>query len=177
MLNVYNIAKSNYVNGNGNRYVIWLQGCNLGCKHCWNKQTWSFNENRIISINEIFQDIQNQKNLDGLTFTGGEPLLQFEGVFNLAKIIKSETNLSVQIFSGLTYKEIKYSQKSQILKYADVLVLNRFEPSKVNNGQEVVLLNKENWVFDNTSVEAEIDENGIIHLTGYPTDALIDSFQ
>ena len=29
------------VNGPGNRFVLWTQGCSKGCSECFNPETWS----------------------------------------------------------------------------------------------------------------------------------------
>ena len=32
-MNLHGISKSSFVNGPGNRFVIWTQGCSKGCKN------------------------------------------------------------------------------------------------------------------------------------------------
>ena len=171
MLNIYHIEKFNYVNGNGCRYVLWLQGCNLGCKGCWNKETWSFEKNILKSVNDIFRDIERIKDkIDGVTFTGGEPMLQTKELILLAKKIK-KLNLSLQIFTGFEIDELDKTQK-ELLKYTDILVAGRFDESKENNNQKVYLLNYEQWIFNNSDIEIDILDDEI-KLTGYPSDEFI----
>jgi len=38
-LRVHSMLETSRVNGPGRRAVIWLQGCSLGCKKCWNPAT------------------------------------------------------------------------------------------------------------------------------------------
>jgi anaerobic ribonucleoside-triphosphate reductase activating protein len=176
MLNVYNIETSNYVNGNGCRYVLWLQGCDLKCAGCWNKQTWSFKPNALKSVDEIFAQIKSlEHQLDGVTFSGGEPFLQAGELSQLAKLIKEKTHLDIQIFSGFSKEELKEQPRIELLKYTDILVAGRFDSSKFNNNQVVYLLNDnvDIWQFNNSDVEIEIDENMDIKVTGYPTNKLL----
>ena len=176
MLNIYHIETSNYVNGNGNRYVLWLQGCDLGCIGCWNQQTWSFEDNIVKSVDEVFEEILDLKDtLDGVTFSGGEPFLQASELSLLAEKIKKHTELTIQIFSGFEYEELLKSEDKKLLSYIDVLVAGRFDETKENNNQKVYILNDSNdlWEFDNGNVEIEIDDNSTIKITGYPTDSLI----
>ncbi len=176
MLNVYNIETSNYVNGNGCRYVLWLQGCDLKCIGCWNKQTWSFKPKALKSVDEIFDQIKSlEHQLDGVTFSGGEPFLQASELSQLAKLIKEKTHLDIQIFSGFSKEELNEKPRIELLKYTDVLVAGRFDSSKFNNNQVVYLLNDnvDIWQFNNTDVEIEIQENMDIKVTGYPTNKLI----
>jgi len=177
VLNIYNIEKSNYVNGNGNRYVLWLQGCDLGCVGCWNQQTWSFEDKTLKSVDEIFEELMGlEDSLDGITFSGGEPFLQAKELSLLAKKIKKNTNLGIQIFSGYELEELVKEEDEKLLKYTDVLVAGRFDQTKENNNQKVYILNdsQEFWEFDNTDVEIEIDDDLNIKMTGYPTDRLIN---
>jgi len=177
VLNIYNIETSNYVNGNGNRYVLWLQGCDLGCVGCWNQQTWSFEDRIVKSVNEIFQEILHfEDTLDGITFSGGEPFLQAKELSLLAQKIKENTNLGIQIFSGYELEELVKEEDAKLLKYTDVLVAGRFDQTKENNNQKVYILNdsQELWEFDNTNVEIEIDDDLNIKMTGYPTNRLIN---
>ena len=46
------------VNGPGLRFVLWTQGCSKGCKNCFNPETWNFEKNIILSIEEIINIIK-----------------------------------------------------------------------------------------------------------------------
>lgn len=179
MLNIYNIEKSNYVNGNGCRYVLWLQGCNLGCKKCWNKQTWSFKDNILKDINEVFDEINSLNNIDGITFSGGEPFLQSDELSKLARLIKDNTNLDIQIFTGFKKSELIKESQKELLKYTDILISGRFDDSKDNNNQVLYVLNEDAniWKFNNSDVQIDIDEDSNIKLTGYPTNNLINEIK
>jgi len=180
MLNIYNVETSNYVNGNGCRYVLWLQGCDLKCVGCWNKQTWSFNPKTLKSVGEIFSQIKRlEHKLDGVTFSGGEPFLQANDLAKLAKSIKENTNLNLQIFSGFSKEELNEQSQVDLLKYTDILVAGRFDSNKLNNNQKVHLLNNnvDAWLFNNSDVEIEINEDMGIKFTGYPTNELISKIK
>jgi anaerobic ribonucleoside-triphosphate reductase activating protein len=181
VLNIYNIETSNYVNGNGNRFVIWVQGCDLGCVGCWNQQTWSFEEKKIMTPDSIFEQIKlHYSELDGVTFTGGEPFLQSSDFTKLAYLIKSQLKLPIQVFSGFNLNEIEDDPaKRELLSLIDILVCGRFDEKKPNNNQTVYHLDKtvEAWQFNNSDVEIEFDENNNMKLTGYPKDSLIRSMK
>lgn len=177
MLNIYNIETSNYVNGNGCRYVLWLQGCDLGCIGCWNTETWSFEKNILKTVEEVFEEILNFKDsIDGVTFTGGEPFLQSKELSKLAQLIKENTNLNIQIFSGFRITELQHCSQKSLLDYTDILVSGRYDKNKSNNNQSLYILNKDivPWEFNNSDVQIDIDENGNIKITGYPTNKFIN---
>lgn len=180
MLNIYNIETSNYVNGNGCRYVLWLQGCDLGCIGCWNQQTWSFKKKILKSADEIFAHIKSlEHKLEGVTFSGGEPFLQAIELYKLAKLIKENTTLNLQIFTGFEKSELIKKESKKLLEYTDILVAGRYDNTKENNNQKVYLLNDkiDIWQFNNSDVEIDIDDDLNIKLTGYPTDKLIKTIK
>lgn len=179
MLNIHHIEPSNYVNGVGGRYVIWVQGCSLGCVDCWNKQTWSTKEKILMSVDEIFQDISKQKGIQGVTFSGGEPFSQAEELCKLAELIKQRTDLSLHIFTGFELQELKsYSQK-RMAELADTIVYGRFDKSKDNNNQKVIqqLDGHDRWVFNNSDIEVDISKDGSLTVTGYPSTYFISKIK
>jgi anaerobic ribonucleoside-triphosphate reductase activating protein len=157
MIDIYRIEKSNYVNGDDNRFVVWVQGCDLGCKGCWNSETWEFKKRNLFSAEDIFKQIP--KNCEGVTFTGGEPFQQDLELLELAKMVKSR-KLSLQVFTGFRLSEI---ENSPLLKYVDVLVSGRY-------GEEQKIYG--NWEFQR-DVEVDIDIDGNLTITGYPENSFL----
>jgi anaerobic ribonucleoside-triphosphate reductase activating protein len=180
MLNIYNIEPTNYVNGNRCRYVLWVQGCNLACAGCWNQPTWNFKDNILRSANEIFEEIKSLgSKIDGVTFSGGEPFLQADELSKLAQLIKENTTLDIQIFSGFSKDELLSNGQIELLKYTDILIAGRYDDTKENNNQTVHILKSDVdiWQFNNEDVQIEIDEDLDIKITGYPTDSLINEIK
>ena len=69
------------VDGPGIRTVIFLNGCNLRCKFCHNPETWRFKDlNYSIDdiVNKVLRSKPYFKDNGGVTFSGGEPLLQIK---------------------------------------------------------------------------------------------------
>lgn len=70
------------LDGPGIRYVLFLQGCGLRCLYCHNPDTWGCGGKEVTS-GEVLADILDYRNFirsGGVTFSGGEPLLQPEFV-------------------------------------------------------------------------------------------------
>lgn len=124
MLKINTIIKESIVDGEGLRYVIFVQGCPHHCKGCHNPQTWSTRSGLFVDINTIIDDIKSNPLLDGVTFSGGEPMLQSEVLTELAKEIK-KLGLNIWCYTGFKYEDIKESKK-EFLKYIDVLVDGKF---------------------------------------------------
>lgn len=172
-LNISALHDKNYVNGPGCRFVVWVQGCHLGCPECWNKHTWSFAPKNMMTAESLFARIARTDGLNGVTFTGGEPFLQPRALAWLARRIKEELRLTVQIFTGFALSELKGRYQLALLSLADIVVAGRYNPAMPNNGQRVHELSGEMWEFNNTDAEVEIAPDGGIMLTGYPPDEFV----
>ena len=175
-LRLNSILRSSYANGPGNRFVIWTQGCSFNCQGCFNPETHSSDGGYEIETGELFEKITAEKDIEGISVSGGEPLLQADGLLFLLKRIKEETDLSVLIFTGFDYDEIlKDRKKKEVLNYADILIAGRYDKSKKSNKPLVSSLNQEmlfltdRYCFDDiTPVDGEvvISLDGKILITG-----------
>ncbi len=122
-LRVFGIVEESVVDGDGLRFVLFLQGCKRACPGCHNKASWDLNGGKLMEIGEILEKIDNPI-LSGVTFSGGEPFLQAENLIILAKKIK-EKNLNIWCYTGNVYEEIinrndKY--EIELLNHVDILV-------------------------------------------------------
>lgn len=87
------------VDGPGIRTVIFLNKCNLRCKFCHNPETWVMKNENYTSEEIIDRVLRNKpyyKNNGGVTFSGGEPLLQYEFLLETCKKLKQE-NIHIAI--------------------------------------------------------------------------------
>ncbi len=134
------IQSDSVVDGYGVRAVIWTQGCSHNCPFCQNPQTHDFKGGAEFTLEEIFEEIKNLKNQDGITLSGGDPLYQIEPVMEIAKFAKG-IGLNVWCYTGFTYEQIlKMGEKNpkylELLDYLDVLVDGLF----VNDLKDLNLL-------------------------------------
>ena len=89
---VNSIETLGLVDGPGIRTVVFLNGCFLRCKFCHNPETWHMSESNYSSL-EIVQKCLRSKpyfkrNNGGVTFSGGECLLQCDFLTELLKKCK-----------------------------------------------------------------------------------------
>lgn len=70
------IIKCDVANGPGFRVSLFLQGCHLHCKHCFNKDLWDFNGGTQFSpfTLEDIRSMCEDPHISGLSILGGEPL-------------------------------------------------------------------------------------------------------
>ena len=92
-------SQSSAVDGPGNRYVLFLQGCNFDCGACHNPSTIGRGDDadptaRTMSVGDQIDEIRPLAPfLSGITVTGGEPTLQLNGLTALFTAIKTDDEL------------------------------------------------------------------------------------
>lgn len=81
------------VDGDGLRYAVFLSGCPLRCIFCHNPDTWKTGVGQEISPEDLAKKVTRYtpyfKNGGGVTFSGGEPLLQAEFIAECAPLLKN----------------------------------------------------------------------------------------
>lgn len=106
------------------RFTVWVQGCHNFCPGCYATALWDEAGGREIEAEEIIRQIAQTKDIEGITFLGGEPM---EQAGNLAKIAAAAQNmgLSVLTFTGLLHEHILEEadpDRMELLKYTDLLI-------------------------------------------------------
>lgn len=133
MINVAGVIKESYTDGEGIRCVIFVQGCKHDCVGCQNPETHEFGTGIDLDNDKIIEYLKSNPLLEGVTFSGGDPMYQPLDCMELAKRIKDETGLSVWCYTGFTFDEvIKDKDRLEFLKYIDVLVDGPFILGKRN---------------------------------------------
>lgn len=119
------VERHSSVNGPGVRYVVFFQGCPHHCKGCQNPETWSNDQGHLLPISSLMEDIRKTKYLDGITFSGGDPLYQAKALIEICKELK-DRGLSLWCYTGWTYEDIRNlkagEEAKEALSYLDVLV-------------------------------------------------------
>lgn len=135
-IRVAGFIKESIVDGPGIRFVIFCQGCPHNCKGCHNPSTHSFEGGNLFSPEEIVKTIDENPLLQGVTFSGGEPLCQVDGFLKLGKLVK-DRKLHLLIYTGFTIEELEERMKvednlRELLMLADHLVEGRYVEKKRN---------------------------------------------
>ena len=177
-LRVFNILKNTKVEGPETRYCIWVQGCSRHCKGCQAVHTWSHSGGVLYNVKDIIADIKKQKNIEGVTFLGGEPFEQAEALGTIAKSVKEE-GLGVLCFTGGLLEELQQKEENKILlENIDLLIDGAFEADKVDysrpwcgskNQRYHFLTNRYNEeIFEKykNKIEINILKNGDIFMNG-----------
>ena len=102
---VAGIEEESYVDGEGIRFALFVQGCPHHCAGCHNPQTFDFDGGRLMELDELIDRIKSNPLLSGVTLTGGEPLCQLPSMTELARAVKS-MGLTVWCYTGFTFEEL-----------------------------------------------------------------------
>jgi pyruvate formate-lyase 1-activating enzyme len=122
---IHSLESFGTVDGPGIRFVVFMQGCPLRCQFCHNPDTWEVNRGIEYTPQKLAEEILKYKTYmdfsgGGVTFTGGEPLLQAEFILEVCKLLK-EHQISVAIdTSGYVWNE----EVKKLLEYTDLVLLD-----------------------------------------------------
>lgn len=136
------IIKDDVANGPGIRLSVFLSGCRIHCKGCFQPQTWDFCFGHPVTA-DMYRDIMDELSkpqYDGITVLGGEPFEPENQPF-LLKLLRDlhgrHPHMSAWVYSGCTLDELCNPSSAHrtditdgILSLIDVLVAGPFELGK-----------------------------------------------
>ena len=118
------------VDGPGIRTVVFLSGCKLRCKYCHNPEMWKMNEYNYTPEELVERIIRNKpyfkRNNGGVTFSGGEPLLQSKFLIEVCKLLKKE-----DIHITLDTSGVGNGDYEELLSYIDLVLFDIKHPNPI----------------------------------------------
>ncbi len=115
------------VEGPGKRLVLWVQGCVRRCPGCCNPEMHPLVPRCLVDADEVLgwiREARTRDAIDGVTFVGGEPMLQAKGLAHVAGGCQAE-GLSVMTFTGYTLEELEQLQlpgAAELIASSDIVV-------------------------------------------------------
>ena len=136
ILNIAELCYSSENLGPGKRFIIWVQGCPFNCANCIAKEFIPFEKANVLYVEQLAKIIISQKEINGITISGGEPMMQAENLAKLLYIVLSERpKLDVIVFTGFEMQKInnlRFTKK--FIDYIDVLITGLYVDS-LNDGK------------------------------------------
>lgn len=119
-IRIAGVTKDSIVDGPGLRYTVFVQGCNNNCEGCHNPQTHDPKGGYLTDVYKLYDEFMKNPLYSGITFSGGEPFLQADALYYLARMIKIiNPEKTIICYTGYTYEYlIKYCQEANG-KYLD----------------------------------------------------------
>lgn len=110
------------LDGPGIRTVVFLNGCKLRCLFCHNPEMWNLKEKNFTPEEVVQKILRNKpyfKNGGGVTFSGGEPLLQIDFFIETCKLLKREN-----IHIALDTAGVGLGDYDEILSLVDLVIFD-----------------------------------------------------
>ncbi len=121
---IHSIDSFSTVDGPGIRTVVFVQGCSLRCIYCQNPDTWAGCNDKTnkMSVFQVMQIIKRgipyYGDRGGVTFSGGEPLLQADfirEVFSECKRLGIHTAIDSSLY-------VESSHLEKLIHYTDLVL-------------------------------------------------------
>lgn len=129
---LHSIETFGALDGPGIRTVFFLQGCPARCIYCHNPDTWNEDEGEQITVGEVVSRARRGRPYygenGGVTFSGGEPLLQADFLIEAMDALRRDGITSAIDTSG-TY----FDDKSEtVIAHCDMVLLDikHIDPAK-----------------------------------------------
>ncbi|MCM1286577.1 MAG: pyruvate formate-lyase-activating protein [Acetobacter sp.] len=138
--NIHSFESMAALDGDGIRYAVFFTGCPLRCVYCHNPDTWHKSEN-IWCAEELVKKILRYKpyfkNGGGVTFSGGEPLLNADFIIEAGKLL-NENDINYAIDTSGSVKltnSVKAALNNAELVILDVKFFDRESYKKYTKGE------------------------------------------
>lgn len=121
---VHSIETMGLVDGPGIRFIVFMQGCAIRCAYCHNPDTWTMDGGEEYTPEDLVKKIKRYKTYfassgGGVTFSGGEPLLQADFLKETLKLCKEEG-----IHTTIDTAGVGFGDYEEILKYTDLILFD-----------------------------------------------------
>ena len=126
-IRIAGLVPESFVDGDGIRFAVFMQGCLRNCEGCHNPETHALDGGHLVDTADIVDALKKNPLLDGITLTGGEPFLQVDAATELARSAKS-LGLSVWCYTGNKFEELD-ADAQKLLDNVDVLIDGEFVES------------------------------------------------
>lgn len=126
LLNIAQFWPATHALGPGLRSVAWVQGCNRHCPSCISPEWAPQVDAHVVPVENLAELLISNPNIGGVTFSGGEPMLQAEELAALICLIHQKRDLNIICFTGFTYDQLRQKPgipgAERLLAEVDVLI-------------------------------------------------------
>ena len=123
---IHSIETCGTVDGPGIRFVVFTQGCPLRCLYCHNPDSWNYDTDNLMSVEDILVQYEGVKEFcaGGITVTGGEPLVQIDFITELFKQAQEKGIHTALDTSGILFNMQNIDKIDELLKYTSLVMLD-----------------------------------------------------
>lgn len=170
--------------GPGVRAVLWVQGCPLRCPGCVAPETLPFAGGEVVPVSRLAEEIFALREIEGLTFSGGEPMSQAAALTKLVHSVRACCDLSVVCYTGFPLPHLRRNgtpAQQELIQQLDILIDGPYLRQRHttlrwrgSDNQQVHFLSPRyrhlaQMVQEQGSwIEFELDEQDTLHWMGIP---------
>lgn len=120
------------LDGPGIRTVFFMQGCPARCMYCHNPDTWEEEAGEQVTVGEVISRARRGRPYygenGGVTFSGGEPLLQADFLIEAMDALRKDGINSAIDTSGTYFDE----KSEEVISHCDMVLLDvkHIDPSR-----------------------------------------------
>jgi anaerobic ribonucleoside-triphosphate reductase activating protein len=165
--------------------VLWVQGCPLRCPGCVAPETLPFEGGEEVDVEAIARELAEDLGIEGVTFSGGEPMAQAPALCRLIDRVRAARDLSFLSYTGFTLEALRRSgtaAQRALLDRLDVLIDGPFLHERQtdlrwrgSDNQRVHFLTPRHRHLAASAeergawIEFEVSADGAVHWMGIPT--------
>lgn len=142
-MNYMKVIKEDTVNGPGFRTTLFVSGCTLACKGCFNQESWPFDAGQPFDNAAMYDVIDSCEpdHIDGMSILGGDPCnpLNIWHVIELCLFFRNKygSSKTIWLWSGYKRSHIeKMGGGPVLLELIDTLVDGPYIESMRDSGLE-----------------------------------------
>lgn len=124
-LRLFRREAASRVLGPHTRAVLWVQGCSLACSGCLVPRSWPRHGDSF-PVAEVAAWLVSLPDIEGITFTGGEPMDQAAPLAHLVDLVRRDRDLGVVCYTGHCLDELRSTAQQALLDRADLLIDGRY---------------------------------------------------
>lgn len=193
-IRIHSYESAGTVDGPGIRFVVFMQGCPLRCKYCHNPDTWELNAGKIVSAKEVLNEVLKydafmKYSKGGVTFSGGEPLVQKKSLLPLLKELKKNnvhialdtagtTNIDETTLEIIDTIDLAMLDVKHIIPYEYKLLTGISNEMNISFLEALASKNKRTWVrwvvVPNINDTIEYAKNFASLMKKYPNVELVE---
>jgi anaerobic ribonucleoside-triphosphate reductase activating protein len=133
--NVAAIHQCTEAEGPFKRMAVWFQGCDKHCPECCNPGYFPLKPAHILSLDallEIAADAKRRFAIEGVTYLGGEPVLQ-AGLAELSQALRA-LDLGLILFTGRLYEALP----AALIESVDMIIDGGFEKDNIDTERNLI---------------------------------------
>lgn len=129
---LHSIETFGALDGPGIRTVFFMQGCPARCMYCHNPDTWEEEAGEQVTVGEVISRARRGRPYygenGGVTFSGGEPLLQADFLIEAMDALRKDGINSAIDTSGTYFDE----KSEEVISHCDMVLLDvkHIDPSR-----------------------------------------------